>query len=743
MNFDDLIFDPPVPREWVYALALIVALLTVINYARRNDQVHWFKRLFMAIFRLGIIAGVTIVLMRPMQLDEQPAEELLPVFDVLLDVSKSMNTNDVEERSRLKAATTALLESSALLKEIGQHAEVQFYTFDDTLTPLAYDHLPLLDRAEGEQTDLGNVLSNVGGTTSNRRKAGALMISDGRDNPNSDSLSAALFLRSLDVPVWTTTMGGDTQTKDVYVMARIDQSFLFKEQIANIKVDVAQSGFKGWYAQVRLKRNGVQVATQQVILDSTVSRISFPIKESERGLVEYTVEVSPLNGESDEKNNIRSVFVQVVDEKTKVLLIEAQPYWDSKFLLRALQADPNLDVTSIFYMNDNKTFAVTQSTKTGEDSVESLGNVRVPKTKEELFKYDTIILGRGVDEIFTAKELGLFRAYVGERGGSLIFSRGQAQRVNNDVLSELEPVVWDEGILKDARFQLTAAGRTNPVFNFGSAPSEVVIRDMPKMLQISRVKEEKMLTVILAKGENSDDLSEMAVVSYQRYGKGKVLSIGASGMWRWAFTPKTLSRYDEVYAKFWGQMIRWLVYGSDFLPGQDITFSTDKNTFNLGETVGFSIHTKQIDTEQYRPRITLTAPDGTQSQLNPESYSAGSTVYSATIFPEQEGDYEAVLHNNIGMPKEETVRFLVYNDLMETRYVAADPDRMARIAEITGGAVLSVKEWAQLPDVLEDQALARQTESKPHDVWDTWTVLLALMAALAVEWFMRRRTGLL
>ena len=98
MNFDGIIFDPPVPREWVIVLGVGLGLLTVFNYARRSENVHWFKRLFMGMFRLGLILALVIILMRPMQLDEQPEDDDLPVFQVLLDVSKSMNTADVEER---------------------------------------------------------------------------------------------------------------------------------------------------------------------------------------------------------------------------------------------------------------------------------------------------------------------------------------------------------------------------------------------------------------------------------------------------------------------------------------------------------------------------------------------------------------------------------------------------------------------------------------------------------------------
>ena len=92
-----------------------------------------------------------------------------------------------------------------------------------------------------------------------------------------------------------------------------------------------------------------------------------------------------------------------------------------------------------------------------------------------------------------------------------------------------------------------------------------MIRELPEMLSITRVQNEKSLSIVLAKGVSGTDGEELAAIAYQRYGKGKVMSIAANGLWRWAFMPAELERYDEIYTRFWAQMIRWLVYGSDFL----------------------------------------------------------------------------------------------------------------------------------------------------------------------------------
>lgn len=88
------------------------------------------------------------------------------------------------------------------------------------------------------------------------------------------------------------------------------------------------------------------------------------------------------------------------------------------------------------------------------------------------------------------------------------------------------------------------------------------------------------------------------------------------------------------------------------------------------------------------------------------------------------------------------MRFTVYADSLETRYVASNRPLMAQIAESSGGEELSLDRWNELPRLVTDFELSTRQETKPEDAWDTRSFFFALMALLALEWFVRRRAGL-
>jgi hypothetical protein len=428
-----------------------------------------------------------------------------------------------------------------------------------------------------------------------------------------------------------------------------------------------------------------------------------------------------------------------------VLLVETAPHWDSKFLLRALQADLNVEVTSLFQINDIKSFSIVERAADGNAPEKTVtAGATLPASREEMYKYDCVFLGRGVDEVFTGAQLKLLQDYVAERGGSVVFFRGRPYGERGSELSRLEPVNWGAGIVADTRFELTPEGKTNPMFDYAprDAGNDTIIRNLPSMTSITRVQGSKSLAVILAQTSRSPGPEPMAAIAYQRYGKGKVMSIAAAGLWQWGFLPQSMEQYDDVYARFWNQMIRWLVSDSEFLPGQDISFVTDKNVYRPDETVRLAVSAKFVDAAQYRPTVEVTGPDGKTTRLACQRSAESGTLYTAYCRPELEGEYKAVLHNNVGAPQTDMLRFNVYEDSLECRLVDADRELLHLVSRTTGAESVELSQLAALPDKIRTFEQLSREHLRPTDVWDRLSVFTALVCMLGLEWLARRTFGL-
>ncbi len=748
--FPGITFDPPFPAAAILGVGAVLTLLVILAYRRAQGRSGRIRRALLTILRVAAIAGVVGILLRPMRVEPAKAEGAKPVFAIVLDSSASMKTADVDGVPRYQAVSAALEETQdALIRGLATDHDLRVFRFDKELEPATFQDLTQAAEPQGMTTDIGAALMQAAASAANRPSSGLLFISDGRDNARGDVEQAAIYLKSRKVPVWTVPVGSDTESKDLFVTARLSQNFLFVNQPATLKATLSQSGYADWYAKVNLYRDGEYVTTQQVMLRGNTGVAEFPIEEDHKGVYRYSIKVEPLPDEADTSNNDRTIFARVVDEKSRVLFVEARPYWDSKFLLRALQQDPNLEVTSIFQLTPNKVFSVAEK-PTGDihQKTAVTQGVYLPRTTEELYRYDCIIFGKGIDLLFSSEQLKLLRDYVMERGGSIVFARGRAYGFESETLAALEPVEWSDDVVRRARIELTPEGKDSPLFAFGHGTSpDVILRELPEMVSVTKVENEKSLSVILARVAQTDDPgvelgSKIAAISYQRYGRGKVMSIGTAGLWRWAFMPPDLSEYDDIYIRFWSQMIRWLIFDSDFLPGQEISFRTGQYAYNLGERTLLTVLTQFVDDQDFQPEVTIHAPDGSTTVIalprNPNS----PGTYSAHYLPTQEGEYEAVMRSTVGEPREAAERFTVYADSVENRFVAADPDLLGRIASVTGGETLALNELSGLPGKVSAFEQLARDDVKPVDAWDTLAVFVILMALFGVEWLARRQTGL-
>ncbi len=744
----NILFEPVISWPVLLGLGILgsVAILAGILASMRSTGL-W-RCLFLGMLRVLVLAGLLVILARPMILTPEPVSSARPCFSVLVDSSLSMNTKDVGDQSRFEAAKAALFKtnSPSLLNTLSDRFNIQLYRFDEDLHPQTVEDFSRYTVPDGQDTRMGEALLNATETGASRRPKGVLLFSDGRTNGHAGRTSvthAAQALRMRKIPVWTVPLGEATQVKDVYVVGNLNAGYLLADQPGSIRVSVFGHGYNNRAVTLKCYREDQFVSSTQVILKNGYAEAVFPVQESLRGVYQYRIEADAFADEVDTENNERFVIARVIDEKVRVLVVEATVHWDSKFLLRALHSDMNVEVTSIFHINRRKTLAVVEtiSEENGLTKTVTPG-VRMPKTLDELRRYDCLFLGKDIVDVFDGSQLKMIQEYVSIMGGSVVFFRGKSYEVRCPELEVLEPVRWGKGTLSDVQFELTDEGKTNPIFEYGAQKGEAIIRELPGMTSVTRVAGPKSLAVILAQTQDQEYGGQMATVAYHRYGKGKVMSIGASGLWRWGFLPERLKGYDDVYARFWGQMVRWLVSDSEFLPGQNISFIADRHTYGPDEMVRLAVSAKMVDRETYQPKIELTLPDGHTEFLHPRRDSENETFYAAHFNPQAVGAYRAVLHNNIGTPKQDMVRFTVYDDSVEARRVEADQDLMQGLASTTGADVLTLSNIDRLPDKIRAFEQLSKERVKPKDIWDRGMVFACLAFVLGLEWLIRRMWGL-
>lgn len=709
------------------AIAAVAILLFALACIRWWREGHARKLL---VLRALIVGALLMILLNPMAL--QPREQLgKPKMIVLVDTSSSMGTADVNGISRLDAALNVLA-NTATVAALNKEFTLDVRRFDRELRPA--DAAALKGATLGDATDLHSALmSAVSDIASVKSQSGILLVSDGRATTEGTGDAGQLAL-ARSTPIWAWTLGGPVPRHDLWIDTASSEALAFSGAEVELNATLHADGYSNRSFTVEILSDDKVIETREVIPGANgMAKLTVKVKAPDSGEHRYVFRAPAQPDEAETGNNERAVFLRSVGSKARVLIAEGQPHWDTKFLVQSLKRDTRVDLTAVYRLNATRHLAIVSSTG-NETRVEK---DLFPRTADAMNQFDVIILGRGAEAFFDASTEALLTDYVSKRGGNLIFGRGKAYGGRFQALSKLEPLAWGEGSATSVKLRVTEAGRDNPVFDLGTSGSLDDLMDrLPALDQASVTLGEKPLAVVLASSSSSDG---PALLAYQRYGQGKVMSLNASGLWRWAFRENGQDESEAAYQRFWVSLLQWLLSGSQFLPGADVSLTSARRYYSSEQPMQFLISTRNLDRAAYQPKLII---QGGGKSVEVEPRPRGE-VFVAEAGPFAPGAYTVTLTNNIGKPSTLSQSIEIVSASIEKREVSADPQTMAKLAQVSGGAVVTASDIPKMGDIVRKWQASRDLAHRRQPLWDRWWMLGLVIGLAGAEWWLRRREGLL
>ncbi len=726
---NDVLFLPP----WglaavVIAVAALVACAAV-RALRERVIAQLRRQRATLVCRVGAITALAWILLNPTAMRARQSGAK-PKLAVLIDASGSMATSDVEGKSRIEAALAALADNRAKLE--GELA-LEVFTFDREGRPA--DLGALAPEAHGTASDIGSALSRAVANLPEREpQAGVLLLSDGRQTqPGADEAARLALARS--APIWSVCLGGQVARRDVWLTSAASEALAFAGAEVELAATLSQAGYDDRAFAVEVLCDGAQVARLEVAPGAAGSApVRVKVTAPDQGERRYVFGVAPEPGEAEADNNEVSLFVRAVGAKVRVLVAEGQPHWDTKFLVQSLLRNPRVDLTAIYRLSKERQFAVVSEGGAARREEKDL----FPRTADAFAAFDVVILGRLCDAFFDETTDALLGEFVGRHGGSVIFSRGKSYGGHFQALAKLEPVVWGPGVVHGVK--LVPPSAESPVLELAPGGDLGALLDrLPRFDQAMETVGVKPLAAVLAGGAAEAGEAPILLAS-QLYGQGRVVTLNASGLWRWSFRAKTNDADEVVYDAFWSSLLRWLLAGSEFLAGHDVALRSEHRRYTDEQPLRFVIRSRGLDLAAYRPRIAIEGP-GTKSEIEPRAQPGG--IFTAEAGPFAPGTYAVRCVNNLGRPSELATTVEVVSGSLEARVLNADPELMARVAQTSGGRVLAPGDIGKLGAIAREHRARTQLADEKESLWDRAWLLAAALAALGAEWVMRRREGLL
>jgi len=670
---------------------------------------------------------------------------------ILVDASASMARG--EDASRLAAARELIASHRSEIDELARRHRIAWYRFADELEAVPSAERATDEVGDADGTDIRGALESLVATERTNPLIGVILLSDGGDTesePGDDPEERLDWAEELEVPVNTVALTKTGRQRDLSITsARVDP-FAFSRSETPIAVSVRSIGLQQQQVEITLAQDGSVMQRRKVDLVGGEGKLTFNALPSRLGRHVLTVTVPVPDGDEVPENNTAHVAFDVIRDKFRVLHVAGRPSWDQHFLRDFLSSWPRVDLVSFYILRTPY-----QSSMRG-----AAGLALIPFPTEDLFEQHLDEFDIVVFQDFDPAEVGV-EVYLDEiadfvrEGGALVMIGGAkgfgSGAIEKSPVADLLPVrllpsrTPANRIESDRPFRarLSEAGERHPLMRLEPDPQDNAelwksLDRLDGLARVARMSEQGIR--LLEDPSTRVDDGPAPVIAVREADRGRTMTIATDSLWRWRFSAPMGGGPADAYPDLWRRSIAWLTRDPDL---DRLRVEVKPWTAEPDQPVEIEI--SMVD-EAYLPApgeviecaITWFDRDGIEQSERWSARLDDQGTYRREWRPRAHGPHR-ITAEAAGVKR--TDRFLVEEAKVELKRLDPDEPLLEALARTTGGH--SSRDALELDKIELLDAPAREVLSrKDIPLWDHWLTLIAAIALLATEWFLRRRSGL-
>jgi len=723
INDATVTFQPVLPVAALVTIFVFLAVLSIWLYAKTPRDVSRPRKVVMALLRCVLFALLLVLLLRPtlnLGVEKENRRTLLG----LVDSSASFNISD-QQTTRLERAAAAIKDSD-LLPTLEKDLDLAFYSFDKDLTELDPGAIGELEVAGGE-TAIGNNLRALLNKRRGEPLAGIFLVTDGVSTTGELPIDAAESLRDAGIPLYIYAEGS-TAVPDLAIESVDVASASLVGDAVPVTVRVRSQGMAGKTGRVALPLAGAKAADKDVTFgEDGIAEVSLAFLPNQAGDFELAATVeSPDGTEIIAENNSWTRNLRILDSRIRVLIVEESPRWEFKYIQAMLLREQRVDLDCLVFDADPEVTRTPNS-----PYIENF-----PQRREDLFKYDLVLLGDVDPRKFSQSQLESISSYVAEAGGSLAVLSGKrftphAYRFSS--LADLLPVeplaASTTPATRKVQLTPTSAGLKSPMLQLEDTPEESLARwkKLPPIYWTANTSRAKPAATVYL----TNPLDNSPVLAMQRYGAGEVLFLGTDNTWRWR---KNIG--DLYHATFWGQLVQRLA-GTRLLAGSRRTqLKTDRENYLTDQRI--TVYAKLSNTawEPMRDdtvRATLQDQDGNRQEVQLRQIPEQPGQYRAEITAPGAGRYQLSVNSDPDSPIDITVT----QPNAELDNPSMNESLLRQLAQVTDGEYFTSETIKNLPAAIINKTATLKTQTQA-DLWASPLIFLLIILTITAEWILRK-----
>jgi hypothetical protein len=682
---------------WLIPLCILLGIASAYfmyhKDQRFEDVVQWKIKIMMTL-RAATIALLLFFLLEPVINTLRRTVEK-PIILLVKDDSASLTFNN-------DSASLAEIDRNinVLGHALEQDYEVRHYTFGEELSS------GRSTKHDAPYTDISNMLSGIEERYLNRNIGALILVSDGIYNKGSNPIYGN---QRLDFPVYTIGVGDTAKHQDLILKDAKNNRIAHLGNSFPVKVDIEAIGFKDRRVEVSIKQQGKTLAVKKTTATSSdfQTTLEFILEAKTVGIQRYTIEVDALDEEKNKSNNIRDVYIEVLEGRQSILLLSYAPHPDIGALFSTLSSIDNYKVENVPIQRfsgkvDNYDLIVLHQLPANAQHQALLNQIMNSKTA------CLFILGsQSSIPLFNALETGL-----------------QLKAPKNNQVNEAQ-----------ATFQETFS-----LFSL-SETSRNTLAELPPLQSPFGEYAGPLTSDILFTQKIGRVESQQPLIAFNKRENKKIGYLCGTGIWRWKMAEYQKNEHHQSVDELVEKMAQYLAVKED----KSRFRVKSKHHYFENESIVFEA---EFYNEAYEltnlPEVALQVTDSNNKEFSfVFNKTSNAYVLNAGTLPVGEYHYKATVQSG-SLPLVKSGVFVVSPIIMESLNAIANYENLDLLSKKFGGQLFSINEVAQLPGFIKAQAHIKpisHLKEEPVDFIHLKWLFFILLLLVSTEWFMRKRNG--
>lgn len=611
----------------------------------------------------------------------------------------------VEDRS----SSARECEAALPVKELERDYEVARYYFgsDVQLVEACTDSSL---QALAKSTDIARALAEVVSRYEGRNLGAIVLSSDGIYNQGQNP---ATFAAGMTVPVYAVALGDTAHRRDASVAGARYNRIAYMGNRFPIEVTLKATRMRGEKAVLSILCDGRRLFSKEVAYtDNRFAASETVVLDAEKaGLHTYTIALSPCAGEATERNNSRTIAIEVIDGHQKIALIAAAPHPDISALRSALEGNPNYE-TDVF-----------------------IGDAALSSARTPLTHYSLVIL----HNLPSSLPLGINGqlASLCDKVPTLCIVGSQTD------LPRFNALHLGVEVVSRTRKTDEAAALTNSSFTLFTLDPDMGrrIEQLPPLCSPFGDYRAAAGVQALFRAKIGSVGSDRPLIAFGQQGGMRRGLVMGEGLWRWRLQSYQMTGSHDDF----DQLVNKMAVYASLQVSKDRFRVVTESVYGENEQVVIGA---ELYNDNFEPVntpdavIALRHSAGTATEYPLNRTAGGYTLNVGVLEP---GTYAYEARTRLaGIDYRSAGSFAVEEQHLEELNLVADHGLLNTIAQTTGGEMLLPDQAERLPQLLRERDDIKSviyTRTRYTALLDLPLVFLLIVLLLGAEWAIRKYHG--